>query len=199
MRRACARLARWRESLERPPRCKLLGDATDPPHPRNECVYDVADACRTALVEFLALDPRDTRGLYWFSGPLPPRRELRGPAIRFVRPSCRRAAQADSRTRVGRTIHTPGRDDRSKEARRGATRRDVAGGRRRHCRRCVFGGHGFAPLNQAHAPLVNRVLTLLVADYLTRPDDYLARNGHAFGPHPLAAAGLVDLRLTMVH
>jgi hypothetical protein len=40
--------------------------------------------------------------------------------------------------------------------------------------RDVYGAHGFAPLNQMHTRLATRVFTLLIADYLTRPDAYLA-------------------------
>lgn len=36
----------------------------------------------------------------------------------------------------------------------------------------VNGAHGFAPMDVTHTKLAARVLSLLVADYLTRPEDY---------------------------
>jgi len=36
----------------------------------------------------------------------------------------------------------------------------------------VYGGHGFVPMDVARTKLTDRVLSLVVADYLTRPDDF---------------------------
>jgi hypothetical protein len=41
------------------------------------------------------------------------------------------------------------------------------------------GNHGFIPVDTANMRLVDRVLALLVVDYLTRPNDY-ASNHHPF-------------------
>jgi hypothetical protein len=137
-------------------------------------VADVANASRLALDEFLALDPQDTRLLSsWFAGPY----------HRAVSFAGRRAASSDARTAshspipelvanaqatIGEAILAA-----SKPGAEGLVAMlpsiiDVIP------IRDVFGVHGFAPVNQAHARLAIRVLTLLVADYLTRPDDYLA-------------------------
>lgn len=43
-----------------------------------------------------------------------------------------------------------------------------------------YGNHGFIPVDEANMHLVDRVLALLVVDYLTRPDDY------ASGRHPFS-------------
>jgi len=40
-----------------------------------------------------------------------------------------------------------------------------------------FGGRGFVPFEVPHASLVERTIALALADYLTRPDDFL---GHGF-------------------
>jgi hypothetical protein len=37
----------------------------------------------------------------------------------------------------------------------------------------VYGGHGFVPIDVARTKLADRVLSLVVADYLTRPDDFV--------------------------
>ena len=36
----------------------------------------------------------------------------------------------------------------------------------------VYGGHGFVPMDFARTKLTERVMSLVVADYLTRPDDF---------------------------
>jgi len=43
----------------------------------------------------------------------------------------------------------------------------------------VYGGHGFVPMDVARTKLTDRVLSLIVADYLTRPDDFLSHFGGA--------------------
>jgi hypothetical protein len=48
--------------------------------------------------------------------------------------------------------------------------------------RDVLGAHGYAPLNQAHARLATRVFTILIADYLTRPDAYLGDAARSVTP-----------------
>jgi hypothetical protein len=37
-----------------------------------------------------------------------------------------------------------------------------------------FGGRGFIPLDVAYAPLVDKAVALALADYFTRPDEFLA-------------------------
>ena len=37
----------------------------------------------------------------------------------------------------------------------------------------MYGGHGFAAIDQPNAKLDARALSLLLADYLTRPDEYV--------------------------
>jgi hypothetical protein len=43
----------------------------------------------------------------------------------------------------------------------------------------AYGNHGFIPVDEANMRLVDRVLALLVVDYLTRPHDY-GPNRHPF-------------------
>ena len=47
----------------------------------------------------------------------------------------------------------------------------------------VYGNHGFVPLDQARMRLPDRVLALLVADYLTRPDDFQSDLPRISGTH----------------
>jgi hypothetical protein len=47
----------------------------------------------------------------------------------------------------------------------------------------VYGNHGFVPVDEARMRLVDRVLGLLVADYLTRPDDYVPNRPPISGTH----------------
>jgi hypothetical protein len=47
-----------------------------------------------------------------------------------------------------------------------------------------FGGRGFVPLDVRGAPLFDRALSLALADYFTRPDDFLAHD------YPTSAAAL---------
>jgi hypothetical protein len=46
----------------------------------------------------------------------------------------------------------------------------------------VYGGHGFVPMDIARTKLTDRVLSLVVADYLTRPDDFVTRIPEWFEP-----------------
>ena len=41
--------------------------------------------------------------------------------------------------------------------------------------RDIYGASGFIPIDARRGRLADRVLALLLADYLTRPDDFLAR------------------------
>lgn len=135
--------------------------------------YDVANACREAIDAFLALDDKEPRALSrWFSGPYrratsfaPRRRGLCGPARRAIPVSVLIAEAQDALRAAIAAAH--GRDGERLIAMLPAIIavapvRDDDGAR------------GFAPMDQTSAPLLTRLLTLLIADYLTRPDTYLA-------------------------
>jgi hypothetical protein len=47
----------------------------------------------------------------------------------------------------------------------------------------VYGNHGFIPVDEPRMHLVDRVLAMLVADYLTRPDDYQPSRPPISGTH----------------
>jgi len=47
----------------------------------------------------------------------------------------------------------------------------------------VYGNRGFIPIDGPRMRLVDRVLALLVADYLTRPDDFQPNRPHTSGTH----------------
>lgn len=137
-------------------------------------VHDVADASRAAIDEFLALDPHDTRGLSrWFAGTyrtavsFAGRRTGSGTHVRAAQPPIPEivsSAQEELRAAMKATVK------RGAEGLVAAMPAvvDVIPVRD------VFGAHGFAPLNPSCSRLAIRVLTLLVAHYLTRPDAYLS-------------------------
>ena len=47
----------------------------------------------------------------------------------------------------------------------------------------IYGNHGFVPVDAARMRLVDRVLALLVADYLTRPGDFQRNHPRISGTH----------------
>jgi len=47
----------------------------------------------------------------------------------------------------------------------------------------AYGNHGFIPIDRGRMRLVDRVLALLVADYLTRPTDFQANRPPVSGTH----------------
>lgn len=48
----------------------------------------------------------------------------------------------------------------------------------------VYGNHGFIPIDEARMRLADRALALLVADYLTRPEDFRPSRSRISGTHP---------------
>jgi hypothetical protein len=56
------------------------------------------------------------------------------------------------------------------------------------------GNHGFIPIDLARMRLVDRVLALLVADYLTRPDDFQPNRSPVSGPQSTKPWMDLDLR-----
>lgn len=124
---------------------------------------------------FLALDAHDVRGLAaWFQGPYQAAVSVAGRCTRSTVPP-ERATQ----TPVSETVATAQAMLRSAilAASEPGASHLVA------MLPCVVdvvsvrdgsGARGYAPRNQVCAPLRTRVLTLLIADYLTRPDEYLA-------------------------
>ncbi len=136
-------------------------------------VHDLADASRAAIDEFLALDPQDTRGLSrWFAGPY--RTAVSFAGRRMGSGTHVRAAQPPIPEIVSRAQET------LRAAMNAAVKRGAEGLVAELPAvvdvipvRDVFGARGFAPLNPSCSRLAIRVLTLLVAHYLTCPDAYV--------------------------
>jgi hypothetical protein len=152
-------------------------------------VHDVADASRAALDEFLALDPQDVHALSrWFAGPY--RRGVSFAGRRRGSTGPRGAVPYTPIPELVSSAKATVRAVMAAAARPGAEGLvavlpsvvDVVP------TRDVFGAHGFAPLNLSHTRLATRVLTLLIADYLTRPDGYLADPPRRPNVHSLPAA-----------
>lgn len=142
--------------------------------PRGRTVIDVADASRVALDTFLAMDPNDKAALsQWLIGPyrravaFAPKRVFSrnggGSVTQLALTSVVSDAQALSRRAI-EGASQPGAEALLELVPRVV---DVIPVHDAH------GGHGFAPQDAAHAKLASRVLVLLLADYLTRPDEYL--------------------------
>lgn len=55
----------------------------------------------------------------------------------------------------------------------------------------IYGGHGFIPMDLARTRLTDRVLSLVVADYLTRPDDFVVQIPTWFGHEGRRLSGVV--------
>ena len=148
--------------------------------PRDTHVSDVADASRKALDEFLSLDPHDSLALaQWFAVPY-------RTAVRFARtpvtvPSLPSPDIVASAQDVVCTALTAA-------ARPGAEGLVSLLPSVVHVLLVedVFGAHGYAPIDH-EARLVVRALTLLLADYLTRPDDYFAYAGRRPTPRAVHA------------
>jgi len=58
----------------------------------------------------------------------------------------------------------------------------------------LYGNHGFVPVDEARLRLVDRVLALLVADYLTRPDEFRPNRPLISGTHSTDPWLDLDLR-----
>ena len=143
--------------------------------PRGTTVLQVADATRAALDEFLELYPNDKFALSnWLIGSYRkatsygPRRAL--PSLQPDRPSSAPPvsmvishAQAITRAAL-QAAAKPGADGLLSLMPAVVDVIPVHD---------MYGGHGFAPIDQPNAKLDARVLSLLLADYLTRPDEYV--------------------------
>ena len=145
--------------------------------PVGTVVLDVAEASREALEQFLALDPDDGGALSrWLVGPyrratayVPRRARMPGsdPVSPMSMPEIVRHAQAEICGAIDAATE-PGAE--RLLARIPATIDVIPV-------HDAYGGRGFAAMDVAQARLATRVLALLLADYLTRPDDFVASRG----------------------
>ena len=142
--------------------------------PRGRTVLDVADASRVAIDAFLAIDPNDKGALsQWLIGPyrravaFAPKRLFSRGGGGSVTQLALASVVSDAQALLERAIE--GASQPGAEALLELVPRvvDVIPVHDAH------GGHGFAPQDVAHAKLASRVLVLLLADYLTRPDEYV--------------------------
>jgi len=143
--------------------------------PRGTTVLQAADATRAALDEFLELYPNDKFALSnWLIGSYRkatsygPRRAP--PALQPDRPSSAPPvsmvishAQAITRAAL-QAAAKPGADGLLSLMPAVVDVIPVHD---------MYGGHGFAAIDQPNAKLDARALSLLLADYLTRPDEYV--------------------------
>lgn len=139
--------------------------------PPGKTVLDVADASRDALEQFLALDPYDKLALsQWLIG------------------SYRRAVSFAPKSFHAPNPHGSSVVEHAQQLLDAAIARASEPGAEALLAlfpeivdvvpvHDAFGGRGFAPQDAANATLATRVLTLLLADYLTRADDYVAKRG----------------------
>lgn len=151
--------------------------------PGSVTVTDVADACRSALCQFLALTSGEKRALSeWLVGPyaratsyVPRRRPTSIPPASSRRPEAVPLSQPE---RIEDLVVTSQRDAHATIA------AALQGGSEAlverlpslvHVHRVedAFGAHGFAPIDAPRMRLNDRVLSLILADFLTRPDDFM--------------------------
>lgn len=143
-------------------------------------VGQAAEASRLAVRGFLALSP-DKRALSaWLLGPYHaatsfcPRRHGRSPAPDSVPPSGPLHGVEDlvqsAKSAVREAIHAALGPEGSE-----ALIRLLPPVVHVTAAHDVYGGHGFVPMDVARSKLSERVLSLVVADYLTRPDDFVAK------------------------
>ncbi len=146
--------------------------------PPGKTVLDVADASRDALEEFLALDANDKLALsQWLIGSY--RRATSFAPKAFHTPAPH--AKVEQLTLSSVVLHAQQVLDTA------ITRASEPGAEGLLALmpevidvvpvHDAFGGRGFAPQDVSNSKLATRVLTLLLADYLTRADDYVAKRG----------------------
>jgi hypothetical protein len=149
--------------------------------PPGKTVLDVADASRDALEEFLALDADDKLALsQWLIGSY--RRAVSFAPKAFHTPSPHGRAGTVAQLSLSSVVeHAQQLLDTaiSRASEPGAEALlalmpEIVDVVPVHD---SFGGRGFAPQDASNAKLATRVLTLLLADYLTRADDYVAKRG----------------------
>ena len=146
--------------------------------PRGVLVEDAADASRRALRAFVALDPDKLSLATWLVGLYGEATSFGPHGIRRVRPDALPRAHPITATSiedlvtVAKTVVI---------AALAATHRGVddlvallPSVVQVVPAHDVRGTHGFIPIDVAHIRLVDRVMALLVADYLTRPDEFRA-------------------------
>jgi hypothetical protein len=160
--------------------------------PRGKTVLDVADASRLALDQFSWIDPNDKAALsHWLIGPYRRAVAFAPKRIGASGGSVTQLALADA-VAEAQAILERAVDGASRPGAEGLLELvprvvDVIPMHDAH------GGHGFAPQDVAHAKLASRVLVLLLADYLTRPDAYVRSEAWGCPPRrpsaPMLALG----------
>jgi len=146
--------------------------------PAGTVVLDVAEASRKALEDFLAIDPTDKNALSrWLIGSY--RNATRFAPRRFQSGITTPPVSPISLTEIVRHAQEETLDAIDAASEPGAERLlaripDMVDVIPVHD---AYGGRGFAAQDASHARLATRVLAVLLADYLTRPDDYVAKRG----------------------
>ncbi|CAN5241350.1 hypothetical protein BH09MYX1_BH09MYX1_31120 [soil metagenome] len=165
--------------------------------PRAFAVSDVADAARSALNQFLGMEP-DKRSLSeWLVNAY-------AHAVGFApaRPQSTRPSHAPSASASSK-MSQPERIEDLVASVKAEARLTVAaaldGGPEALVQRLPsvvhilrvddsFGAHGFAPIDAPRLRLNDRVLSLIVADFLTRPDDFA--RAMASAPRRITRSGI---------
>ena len=148
--------------------------------PASVTVTDVADAARLALTQFLVMDAEKRALSAWLVGPY-------GRATAFA-PHRSHSVRPPASVRARSSFPPPELAieelvEHAKSEARATLTAAVQGGPEALVQRMpsvvqvirvddAFGGHGFAPIDAPKLKLSDRLLSLLVADFLTRPDDF---------------------------
>lgn len=153
---------------------------------RSVTVTDVADAARSALADFMGMPPEKRDLSEWLVGSY-------ARATRFVPRRPHSLPPPGSRPPPSQSEQIEDLVVAAKRDGQSIITAAVDGGAEALVQRLpsvvpimrvedAFGGHGFAPLDGPRLRLADRVLSLIVADFLTRPDDFARAMGSA--PRP---------------
>lgn len=159
--------------------------------PRLAVVHDAAEASRRAVRTFLAMEPDEPSLTDWLAGPYREATSFDPRRTPTQRPRDPLGARSTTGSAPGTDI--PDLVTKAKDqviAALGAAQRGIDD-LLQHLPPIVHvepshdahGNHGFIPIDEANMRLVDRVLALLVVDYLTRPNDYGATR------HPFSGSG----------
>lgn len=155
--------------------------------PSGVALVDVADASRRAVRAFLELSPSKIALVEWLRGPY---RE----ATRFGPRRLGTPSEAPPAATMGRGLEAiiVGAQNEVSSALRAALTSPGAEALVHQLpplvqitpARDVYGARGFVAIDSRRGRLADRVLALLLADYLTRPDDFLAWPPSRTGARP---------------
>lgn len=145
-------------------------------------IAQAVDEARRALCAFLELDAEPRALAAWLEHPYREATRFCPAGRAFVRTDAIVPTIVDAQRSVARLIEAAAQGGDALARRLPAVVRIRAA----HDR---FGGKGFVPFDAPGSRLVDRAVALVLADYLTRPDDFLAHGYPTAASHLLRISG----------